>query len=497
MIDFILAFSPILVIILLLFLLKKPLVSAAPLTYGYTALLAMLFWNMQLLEVSAATAKGLLVAIDIIIIIFGAIFFLEFLKETKIINNLEAFISHISADKRLQGIIIAWFLASFIEGTAGFGTPAAIVAPLLVGIGFPAVTAVSIALIADSTAAAFGAVGTPIRIGLAGLNVVGVPYYTALINLIAGIIVPVMILAVIVLTSRNKNIKNITEALPFAIWSGIAMTVPYFLASFLGQEFPALIGPLVGLFIIIFTTKKGFLVPKNVWAFDESKLPERTKDKPLKTFMPHILLIVFLIIGKFTLSATPFNIYGNINHSINFFNPGFAFILAILIFSLIYKSWDYIKPASKKSVHILFKPFVAILFITAFVQIMVNSGNSSIPSMIQIIAEYLKTSLLPLIAPFIGGFGAFIAGSATVSNLLFGQFVFSSTKSLGMSTAIILALQVVGAGMGNMIALTNIVAAQATVKLEGKETKILKINFIPFLIYGLIAGIIGLILIFL
>ncbi len=104
-----------------------------------------------------------------------------------------------------------------------------------------------------------------------------------------------------------------------------------------------------------------------------------------------------------------------------------------------------------------------------------------------------ETSLLPFISPFIGAFGAFIAGSATVSTLLFGKFQFLAATNLGLNTSKILALQLVGAGVGNMIALTNIIAAQATVKLYHKEMSILKMTIIPCLIYLFVAGVVGLI----
>lgn len=507
MLDLLLAISPILVIIILLFVFKRPMIISAPITFLYTLALALfniqgilpITWAMQPSYALAATIKGVVTAIDITIIIFGAIFFLEFLKETKLMQNIEYYLGTISHDKRVQGIILTWFLCSFIEGTAGFGTPAAIVAPLLVAIGFMPVTAVAISLIADSTAVAFGAVGTPITIGLSTLDVTGVAFYTALINMIVGLIVPIAILVVIVLANKKeRSWQAIKEMIPFSLWAGIVLLVPYFLSSFIGQEFPSLVGPLVGLAIIIYTTKKGFLVPKNVWKFKDSKIKLVKEHGKFKTFLPYVLLIIFLVIGKYTLPKFGYSIIDPIKHSVNLFNPGLIFIITILIFSLFYrKSFEKIGSSMKESARILIKPFIAILFIVAFVQIMVNTNLNlnEIPSMLTIISNYMKTSLLPLIAPLIGGFGAFISGSATVSNIFFGEFQFQTAQTLGISTAIILALQTIGAGVGNMISLTNIVAAQATVKLHDKEAEIIKRTIIPFLVYVLLAGIIGMIII--
>lgn len=501
MINLLLSLSPIILILILLLVFRRTILFSAPITFIATAILAYIHWGLMPKFIYAASLKGLLVAIDVCIIIFGAIFFLDFLKSTGIIQTIESHLGKVSHDKRIQGIILAWFLCSFIEGTAGFGTPAAIVAPLLVGIGFPAVTAVVISLIADSTAVAFGAVGTPIRIGLEGLASSSVPFYVALINLIVGLIVPIIILIVIVKASKTKQKGAIKEMIPFSIWAGLVLLIPYFLSSYLGQEFPSLIGPLVGLAIIIWTTKKGFLVPKNVWAFEERKIPKKSETNNFKVYFPYVLLVLLLVVGKYVLPKITYSIVDPISHSINTYNPGLLFIITILIITLIYKyDFKYVKNASSDAFKILIKPFIAILFITAFVQIMNYSNpalnTSGLESMVNIIANSLQTQILPFLAPFIGGFGAFIAGSATVSTLLFGSFQSQAATNLGMNTQIILALQVVGAGAANMIALTNIVAAQATVKLQGKDNEILKMTILPALIYLFLAGIIGLFLVY-
>jgi lactate permease len=275
-INILLALSPILLILILILFFRKSLAFASPVTYIFTVFISLLVWKIEINYLFASTLKGVLVAIDILLIIFGALFFLEFLKKTKLIDSIDHYISSISPDRRIQAILLIWFFGSFIEGTAGFGTPAAIVAPLLVGLGFPAITAVAIALIGNSTAVTFGAVGTPIRIGFAnlvgmqGIDFKEIAIYIGTINLFAGIIVPVMILSVIVLTSKhykNDKIKGIYEMVPYSVFAGLCFTIPYFLLTFLGQEFPSLVGALIGMAIIIPTTKLGFLVPKQTLEF--------------------------------------------------------------------------------------------------------------------------------------------------------------------------------------------------------------------------------------
>ncbi|MDP7324173.1 MAG: L-lactate permease [Candidatus Woesearchaeota archaeon] len=492
MINLLLALSPVLLVVVLL-LFKKPLTTAAPLTYVYTLGIVLFVWKMMPSAVVASSLKGLLVGIDILLIIFGAIFFLEFLKKTGLLVSIEYYLSRITGDRRLQAIIIAWLFGSFIEGSAGFGTPAAIVAPLLVGIGFPALEAVAIALIADSTSVVFGAVGTPIRIGLSGLEIGQIPQMSAWLNMFLGLMVPVLIL--VVLCTHEKKWKHIMPALPFALYTGAAFTIPHYIFSFLGPEFPSLLGGLVGLVVVSLTTRKGFLVPKKELHFGRKKVKLKAEHTLLKAGFPYLLLSGFLIGGKYLLSSFRIPLGEGLSHMFSLYNPGIMFILTVLIVNLLYKEHHICVDACEEASTIMHKPFIAIAFTVGFVQLMVNSGMNSVGggSMISIIAGLAETSLLPFISPFIGAFGAFIAGSATVSTLLFGKFQFLAATNLGLNTSKILALQLVGAGVGNMIALTNIIAAQATVKLYHKEMSILKMTIIPCLIYLFVAGVVGLI----
>ncbi len=494
-----LALSPVILIVAILLLFRKPLLIAAPITFAFTLLLTYFVWQMQPAYILGSTLKGILIGMDIALIIFGAIFFLEFIEKTRLLSAIEYYLAKLSPDKRIQAIIIAWLFGSFIEGSAGFGTPAAIVAPFLVGIGFSPLLAVIIALIGNSTSVVFGAVGTPIRIGLAGLPSENVAVAAASINLFLGAIVPVMILSAVVLLSKKKSWRAILECLPFAVYAGFAFTLPYYLLARFGQEFPSLLGSLIGLALVSITTRYGFLIPKQVWHLGRERKLKKPKVPFWKAVLPYAVLSLFLVIGKFVLGSFSFPLNGSLTHSFNLFNPGILFILTVLLVDIAYAAHaKVVKLAAVKAGKILLKPFVVIFFITAFVQLMIHSGNniSGMESMIAIIASIANTTLLPLLAPFIGGFGAFMAGSTTVSTLLFGKFQYLAAQGLGMDTAKILALQLIGASAGNMISLSNIVAAQATVGLHHQEEKILKVNIIPSLIYILLAGVVGLILIY-
>ena len=478
----VLAISPFILFLVLLLWKRVPLIFVSAITLLLIIALALVFWQVFPNYIIGSLIKGFLVALDIFFIIFGAIFFLEIMRESKIIENISFYLESVSKDIRIQVIFLAWFLENFLEGTAGFGTPSTVVAPLLVGLGINPINAVIIALLGNSSSVVFGAAGTPIRVGLGDLATATLPLTAAMINLI-GIIVPVFILWFLV-GGRQNGKKLFWEALPFAIWCGIAFSIPSILTVPLGQEFPSILGAIIGLGIVLVTTKLKIFTPKNV----EYQAAERigVASLPiLKVIFPYVLLIVLLVAGKFLIGATVY------------FNPGFAFILAgILTLGIFGLGKDFFISSAKLALKRSIEPFLVIAFMSTIAQIMVNSAHnySGLASMIDFMAVHVKNVLLPLWAPAVGAFGSFLTGSATVSNLMFGNFLALAAKSLGFAVDKILALALVGAAAGNMIALADIIAAEAVVGLKNEESKILRGVIIPCAIYVILIGIVGLIL---
>ncbi|MFT4310157.1 MAG: L-lactate permease [Candidatus Woesearchaeota archaeon] len=491
--DVLLALIPIICIVILLLFFKKPLFAVAPFTYLITAVIALLVWQMTYAYFLAASTRGLLIAIDISIIILGALFFLQWLKSIGLLAQLEHVFTHLHPDKRVQAIILIWFLGSFIEGTAGFGTPAAIVAPLLVGLGFSPVLAVAMALVGNSAAVMFGAVGTPIRVGFESLQTEGVAQSAALINALPAMLVPLFIIGMITYYHKQHK-QEFFDMVPFALWSGFCFVACTYAVTFLGQEFPSLLGPLLAAGIVIYTTKKEWFTPKRVWKFTSTTLKQTL---PLSyVIMPYVFVIGFLFLGRFTLQAYPIELFGVLVHKINTFNPGFAFFVAALLYSIIFShQLKHMTQSVQHVGHIIIKPFITILFITGLVQIMMHSVHnmSGKISMIATIGSIIQHQSIVFFAPAIGAFGSFLSGSSTVSNILFGALQQDTALGLGISVTLLLSLQLIGSAVGNMISLTNLVAAQATVHLQNQEATLLKLIAIPFLLYIVLAGLVGMI----
>jgi len=146
-------------------------------------------------------------------------------------------------------------------------------------------------------------------------------------------------------------------------------------------------------------------------------------------------------------------------------------------------------------------PMIALIFAVPMVRIMMQSGNNPGEIMGMPIAMATAMSGIfqgswPAIDAFIGALGSFMAGSNTVSNMLFSLFQFSIAEQQGMSTILLVSLQNIGGAMGNMICVHNVIAACATVGLVGVEGLLIRRNLLPMAIVGGIVGIIGLILVY-
>lgn len=553
-----LAFSPILVAGILLVGLRWPARRAMPIVYLQTAVIALLAWDMSFRRVAASTIQGLGLTVAILWIVFGAILLLNTLKHSGALTVIRAGFTGISADRRVQVVIIAWLFGTFIEGASGFGTPAAIVAPLLVGLGFPAMSAVVIGMMIQSTPVSFGAVGTPIIVGVTGglrdpaldqrLIASGsnwdefiqtITAQVATVHGIVGTLIP--LLMVMVMTrffGEKRSWRDGLSIAPFAIFAGLAFTIPYALTGiFLGPEFPSIFGALVGLAIVVPAAKKGFLIPEETWDFAppevwpaewlgslEMKLDElanpRTTMSLARAWTPYLLVALFLVLSRIDALGintllqkavvTWRNIFSELGVSTSLeplYLPGgiMVFTVAIAYFVLRMRPTE-MRAALGESSRTLLGAGIVLIFTVPMVRIMINSGvntggdgGEALASMPVAMADWVGStvgSVYPFFASWVGALGAFIAGSNTVSNLMLSRFQFSTADSLGLAPSMMVALQAVGAAAGNMIAIHNVVAASATVGLLGREGLVLRKTFLPTVYYCLLSGVIGIVVLY-
>ncbi|EQB8916757.1 L-lactate permease [Vibrio fluvialis] len=544
------AFSPIVVAAILLVGLNWPAKKAMPVAFALTVAIALTFWDMTANRVLASVLQGLGITVTVLWIVFGAIFLLNTLKYTGAITVIRNGFTNISPDRRIQAIIIAWCFGSFIEGASGFGTPAAIAAPLLVAIGFPALAAVLMGMMIQSTPVSFGAVGTPILVGVnKGLDTHNITEAlvahgsnwdaylqqitasVALIHASVGTLMPVLMAMMLTrFFGKNRSWTEGLSILPFALFAGLAFTVPYALTGvLLGPEFPSLVGGLFGLTIVVTAAKKGFLVPKQSWDFrPENEWPaewlgslkmelDDIKGKPMGlalAWLPYVLLAVILVLSRvsadfkgllLSVNLAFNNILGEVGVSASiaplYLPGGILVFVALLAVLLQAHSLKPMGQALGESTKTLIGAGFVLVFTIPMVRIFINSGVNmsdlaSMPVTTANFAAGLVGSAFPALSATVGALGAFIAGSNTVSNMMFSQFQFEVAQTLSVSSVIVIALQAVGAAAGNMIAIHNVVAASATVGLLGREGATLRKTIIPTFYYLVVTGLIGLAVIY-
>ncbi|MBA4150530.1 MAG: L-lactate permease [Verrucomicrobia bacterium] len=540
-----LALTPVASVFIFLVFLRWPAKRAMPVAYAITALVALFFWKVPGRQVMAATLEGLVITGTILYIIFGAILLLNTLKGSGAISTIRKGLLDVSPDRRIQAIIIAWFFGAFIEGVAGFGTPAAIAAPLLLALGFPAMAAVVVALIIQSTPVSFGAVGTPILIGVntglkgsplvsARLETLGMEHLEYLTHIgarvgvlhgIIGTLIPLILVSVL---TRHFGAKRSWRegfgAWQFALFAGLAFTIPYMLtAVFLGPEFPTLFGSMFGLAISVVAARKRWFAPKEVWdfppreqwpafwmgTFNGEVADGRNRMSLARAWVPYLLVGLCLMLSRLNFlpikealrswKLTWTGILGtNIHASAEvLYLPGTIFLGVIASTYFIQRmNFAEMRIAISDSVKLLIGTSVALGFAVPMTRIFIHSGvnTAGLESMPIVLAETVSGIVgqgWPLIAPSIGAFGAFIAGSNTISNMMFSLFQFGVAEKIGVSAAIIVALQAVGGAAGNMICVHNVVAASATVGYAGREGILIRAVLLPMFYYVLFAGALG------
>ncbi|WP_321282575.1 L-lactate permease [Marinifilum fragile] len=539
-----LAFSPILLTIVLMVGFNWGAKKALPLSLLVAIAVAFGVWKIDIHHILGYSVFGFLKAFDILIIIFGAILILNTMKLSGAMTTINNGFNGITNDRRIQAIIIGFMFGAFIEGAAGFGTPAALAGPLLVGLGFPPLAAAMVALIFNSVPVPYGAVGTPISGGamvtleqnLADVAAnpevfkLALTKWIAIPNALVGIFVP--LLGIMIMTKffgKERSIKPALAAAPFAIFAGLAFGIPYVLiASTLGPDLPSLLGAFIGLGIVIFAAKRGFLVPKKTWDFppkseweanwksnDNGGDTGEAKMGLVKAWMPYVLIAVILVVTRIpslglkgwlaAQTITLSNVLGieGLTYVLKWaYLPGtIPFILVALITNVMHgMSKKQVVTSWKTTFKQINGAAIALLAGVAMVQLMLKSGtngaglDSMLTTMATAVAD-LSGNAYPVISPIVGVLGSFMSGSATVSNLLFASLQFETATILGIPQVLIVAVQTIGAALGNMICVNNVVAVCATVGCIGAEGTIIRRNAIPAFVYYLMVMIVVVVLI--
>lgn len=545
---------PILVCVVMMVFFNQPATRSLITAWLLACVVGIVVWGMSVVGAIGQTLAGFLNSLSTIFIIFGAIFLMNTLKQSGAMASISSMFTSITKDARIQCVLIGFVFAGFVEGSSGFGTPAALCAPILMSLGFPPLAAATVCLVYNSTPVNPGPVGVPL---LTAASVVKdqvvqaggdfdkfqaiLTRWVCIPNMIGGIfIVFIGVCVLCKVYGKNHSFKDALPALPFCLLTAGVVAVFYlFMAMVIGTpELVSMVGFIVALPILMLCARKGILMPKDVWTFDgfkewgdpswqSSVEISETKSKGMNTvlaWVPYIIIGILLVMTRlnafglktlFNSAALTTNIAGilgveNADWKFSwFYNPGiFPFIpIALLTMLIHHMSGEECKTAIKDSFRQAKGAAIALLFGVAMVQIYRYTSSAAIGATLEQASEYtfknssmlymmahglatVFSSAYFIISPLIGVLGAFMSGSCTVSNTLFASLQFETATIVGLPQVLIIALQTIGGGIGNMVCVNNIVSVCATTGTNGVEGRILRVNIWPCLIYALVVTIV-------
>ena len=459
-----------------------------------SVLVAILAFGMPAALAVASTLQGALYGLfPIGWIVLAAVFLYRVTVESGQFAIIRDSIASLTADRRLQALLIAFSFGAFLEGCAGFGAPVAISAAMLVGLGFEPIYAAGLCLIANTAPVAFGSIGIPIVV--AG-QVTGIDMFQ--ISKMVGRQLPVLSLIVpfwLVLVMSGR--KGAREVWPAALVSGGSFAVAqWWTSNYLGPLLPDIISSLVS--IVCLVVFLHVWRPATTFRFQKEAASAHPHGlHPLRTiawaWSPFIVLTILVanwgvrpvkaLLDTTTLtfpfpmihnavvvpgSATPLPAVFTFNW---LSATGTATLLAALVSVVIAR----MRPVRALSLFAGTLTSMAVPLLTvASVLGLAYIGNSSGMTRAMGMALASTGPLFPIFSPVLGWLGVFMTGSDTSSNAVFGRLQTVSAEQTGMSPLLAIASNSSGGVTGKMISPQSIAVACAATGLVGHEASLFR-----------------------
>ncbi len=458
--------------------------------------LAIAVWGMPVSLAASATLYGAAYGLfPIVWIVITAVWVYNMTVESGEFEIIKDSLARLTDDRRLQAIFIAFAFGSFIEGTAGFGTPVAITASMLVGLGFNPLYAAGICLIANTAPVAFGAIGIPIIVAgqVTGLDTMHISQIVGRQLPFLSVIVPMW------LCVTMCGFKRAMEVLPAVAVAGVCFAGSQFVFSnYHGPTLPDIMSAIVtiiGLVLLLRVWK-----PATTWRFpgeaevELSAVSQYSMGDVIRAWMPYIILAVMVFFwgldgvkkvldGIFSVSVDWPGLHNLIEktapiaaknapyaakYKLNLISAGgTAILLSGLLAVPVMPKYGF-----DKAIACLFRtfyqlrfPVLTIAMILGLAQIMNYSGMSSTLGI-----AFTKTGwLFPFFAPLLGWLGVFLTGSDTSSNALFGGMQRATAEAVGVDPHLTVAANSSGGVTGKMISPQSISVATASTNMVGQE----------------------------
>jgi lactate permease len=449
-------------------------------------------------------------------IVITAIFLYNMTVETGQFEIIKNSIATISDDRRLQALLIAFAFGAFLEGAAGFGTPVAISAGMLVGLGFNPLYAAGLCLIANTAPVAFGGIGIPIITAgaVTGIDAMKISAMVGRQLPFLSVIIPLWLVVMM------AGWKSAMEVLPPILVAGFSFAVvQWFSSNYIGPELPDILSSLAAIVSLVVFLK--FWKPAKVWRFPDEKVastatgvaaPQYTTGQIIKAWSPFLIMTGMVIIWglpaakKIMDTLVPWKFYwpglkGAVMQvapivkkptalvplfKLNLFSAaGTALFISCIIsaFVLGVTGSQFFRVLGQTAAQ-LKKPFITIPSVLGLAYIMNYSGATNTLGLFLAGTGFL----FPFFSAFLGWLGVFLTGSDTSANALFGNLQAVTAQQIGMDPVLAVAANSSGGVTGKMISPQSIAVATASTGLVGQEGELFRFTVIHSLVLAVIIG---------
>lgn len=479
------ALLPIIILVVGLVILRKPSYIVGPITLLITVILALVFFPQTNARLPASIYKGVDTGAKVAFMIWAAFSILEVLSKTNAMESIQMNLTKLSDDKRIHILLIAMGYGAFLEGASGAGAPAAIVAPLLVSMGYNPIVAAAAPLLANNLPVPWGGAGVPTIMGVSGiLDYVDPVTVTRSIGRLAAVLALFIPFIMLIGVYGVKSIRR--DVLPFIIGSGIVYGASlYFTSNFIGPELVSMPSGLITMGVIALLARTIPHESPAEYSYFHGVSGTGEKIPFLKAISPYLLLIILLPAVRYSVPLKTLSRYGYV-----VWVAVVIWICGFLGSAILGASRKFISCAAE-ALKKLLPAAIAICTLSGVAEAMNASGMTRL---IAVSLSRMVGNAYMLIVPVIGAFGAFITGTSLGSNLMFNPLHVEAAKTLGLRYLPVVAVQHLSGGIGNMVCIHNIVAVCATVGILGKESDVLKKTFFPFVVALIITIILGVIM---
>ncbi|MEX2301710.1 MAG: lactate permease LctP family transporter [Bryobacterales bacterium] len=508
---------PLLILFYMLGVKRKPSWMAGLAALGVAIVLALAFVGMPAPQAFASVVYGAAFGLfPIAWIVFASIMLYRVTVETGKFEIIKDSIGSLSDDRRLQALLIAFSFGAFIEGAAGFGTPVAVAAAMLTGLGFSPFYAAYICLLANTAPVAFGSIGIPVvtLAGITGLPMAPLSAMTGRLCALLAIIIPAYMIVAM------AGYRKAMEVLPAIIACGVSFGAVQFLVSnFIGPELTDILSALASVGALILVMK--LWRPARVFRLEGDAPPAKIQRKHsfgeiVHAWSPYILLVVLVLLWGYgpvkavlntvsvpiqvpglhqmitrvppvTAAAEPYAAVFSLNWLAAAGTSCFlAAALSSLVLGMSPKKFGGLFIATLRQLAL---PMLTIASVLALAFLMNYSGMTSTLGL----AFAATGAAFPFFSALLGWMGVFLTGSDTSSNALFGNLQVVTANALGLNPVLTASTNAAGGVLGKMISLQSIaVAVAATGMATSDEGKLFRATLRHSIVLAVFMGLVAL-----